>query len=263
MKTKLRRISESKKLTWADFSTPETDAMEKKYLPRTGEGENMATQTVTAVCKLIYKWFNDGDVFDNTYALEGWANDLSSYANWLDGHVPEAADVLARIENVTGEDDYTRLLYDLMNATLNQGLLSTLETIPATDSVYDCDGPYEFKEPVTCPECGSECDEYDLDHYGMCSDCYNGQNEDEEFYESRKARSKKSLKESEEDGWPQDVLDTLGTKPLDDFESLLYELRNCTRGSMTGCETFTDLADYIRGIANTLLTRADEIECLE
>lgn len=203
MKTKRRRISESKRLTWADFSTPETDAMEKKYLPRTGEGENMATQTVTAVCKLIYKWFNDGDVFDNTYALEGWANDLSSYANWLDSHVPEAADVLARIENVTGESDYTRLLYDLMNTTLNQGLLSTLETIPATDSVYDCDGPYEFKEPVTCPECGAECDEYDLDHYGMCSDCYNEQqyeeeDDEEDFYESRKS-NRRVIKESDYD----------------------------------------------------------------
>ena len=53
------------------------------YMPIQGEGDTMATQAVTAVNKLIYKWYNDGDVYDNTYQMNGWANDLSSYANWL------------------------------------------------------------------------------------------------------------------------------------------------------------------------------------
>ena len=57
------------------------------YLPDTGEGDTMATQICTAVNKLIYGWYNDGDVYDNTYMIDGWCNDLSSYANWLYGHV--------------------------------------------------------------------------------------------------------------------------------------------------------------------------------
>ena len=52
-----------------------------KYLPSYGEGKNKAEQAVTVVNKLVYKWYNDGDVFDNSYYLEGWGNDLSSYAN--------------------------------------------------------------------------------------------------------------------------------------------------------------------------------------
>ena len=54
-----------------------------KYLPRQGEGENMATQIVTVVNKLVYKWYNDGDVYDNTHMLDGWCNDLSSYATYI------------------------------------------------------------------------------------------------------------------------------------------------------------------------------------
>ena len=62
------------------------DGLMDKYLPMHGEGETKATQIVTAVNKLVYKWYNDGDVFDNTLHLEGWANDLSDYANWLADH---------------------------------------------------------------------------------------------------------------------------------------------------------------------------------
>lgn len=47
------------KFEWAD----------EKYLPCRGEGETKATQIVTAINKLVYKWYNDGDVFDNTHYL--------------------------------------------------------------------------------------------------------------------------------------------------------------------------------------------------
>ena len=74
------------------------DGLNDKYLPISGEGETKATQIVTAVSKLVYKWYNDGDVFDNTFHLEGWANDLSSYANWLYEHT-DADNILANISN--------------------------------------------------------------------------------------------------------------------------------------------------------------------
>ena len=70
-----------------------------KYLPDSGEGDNMATQTVTAVNKLVYKWYNDGDVYDNSTAsgLDGWGNDLSDYANWLAKNIDGCKDILDRI----------------------------------------------------------------------------------------------------------------------------------------------------------------------
>lgn len=145
-------------LNWSDFSTPESDAMEKKYLPDNGEGDNKATQAVTACVKLIYKWFNDGDVFDNTYTLKGWANDLSTYANWLYKFVPGTQDILRRIERINDEEEYTQLLYDLMNTVMTEKLLGKLESQSAEDSVYECIGPFEFDDSYD-----DDDDEYDDD----------------------------------------------------------------------------------------------------
>lgn len=224
-------VENMKKLTeghsWDDFSDPETDSIEKEYLPDSGEGETMMHQAVTAATKLIYKWFNDGDVFDNNYGLKGWANDLSSYANWLDENIPEAEPILARIKTIgSDEDAYTDLLYDLMKAVFNPNMVTEYAEQPKTGTIYDCDGPYNFYEAPTCPECGQECDEWDIEHYGMCSDCYNDQynnDEDEEeddLYESkkitrktleeaRKAKKKEhkayKMKEDEEADWAWDL----------------------------------------------------------
>ena len=159
----MRKLTESETTphyNWEDFSDPATDRIEKDFLPRSGEGENMMSQAVTATTKLIYKWFNDGDVFDNNYGLEGWVNDLSSYANWLDENIPEAEPILARIRNV-GRDRaaYTALLYDLMHAVFTDEMIVKYADKPKEGTIYDCDGPYNFYEAPTCPECGQECDE--------------------------------------------------------------------------------------------------------
>ena len=61
------------------------NALIEEYMPWRGEGDTKASQVATAVNKLIYKWWNDGDVFDNVHSgMDGWVNDLSSYANWLE-----------------------------------------------------------------------------------------------------------------------------------------------------------------------------------
>ena len=118
-----------------------------KYMPDQGEGENLASQIVTAVNKLIYKWYNDGDVFDNVNSgLNGWANDLSSYANWLYKYAP--GDVPAILKNIYGmgdENDYETLLQELADNLLDENLLSSLED-KKEGSIYDCDGPFEFNE---------------------------------------------------------------------------------------------------------------------
>lgn len=203
--------SETKELSWDDFSDPVTDRIEKEFLPANGEGDSMMSQAVTAATKLIYKWFNDGDVFDNTFGLQGWANDLSDYANWLDENIPEAAAILSRIKAVgSDENAYTQLLFDLMHAVFNDEMIVKYADKPVVGTIYDCSGPYSFYTAPTCPECGQECDEWDYQHYGMCSDCYNQQweepEEEEEYDESVKNRRrrvtesrKRYLKESEDD----------------------------------------------------------------
>jgi hypothetical protein len=91
---------------WSYYDKKEFDEIDEKYLPASGEGENMASQIVLAVNKLVYKWYNDGDVYDNTYGLEGWANDLSDYANWLWRYAD--ADVLMDIEKARNDSDYEK-----------------------------------------------------------------------------------------------------------------------------------------------------------
>lgn len=116
----------------------------EKYMPAQGEGNTMASQIVTAVNKLVYKWYNDGDVFDNTYSLEGWANDLSSYANWLFKYTSGCDEILDGIVDCCCDEDYEGLLEDLAALTLNVEYLTQFSERDVNGSIYDCEGPFQF-----------------------------------------------------------------------------------------------------------------------
>lgn len=120
--------------------------IDAKYLPERGEGENMATQIVTATTKLVYKWYNDGDVFDNTHQMRGWANDLSDYANWLYRYAEGADAILDGICDCDDDDDYELLLKELVDLTNTEEYLASYKEKAKTGSIYDCDGPFMFKE---------------------------------------------------------------------------------------------------------------------
>lgn len=128
--------------SWSDFD--QFNDICDKYLPVRGEGDSMATQIVTAITKLVYKFFNDGDVFDNTHYLEGWANDLSSYANWLYAHVPLKE--LEEIYEIRSEEEYSNLLYKIANKCMNEDFLSKFVDKGTRGSIYNEDGPFKFEE---------------------------------------------------------------------------------------------------------------------
>ena len=117
-----------------------------KYLPVEGEGDTKATQIVTAVNKLVYKWYNDGDVYDNTYYLEGWANDLSSYANWLSTYVKKSRKILQQIRYIVVGSDYEELLKELADTLLDEQFLAEQEEITKVGSIYNCSGEFMFEE---------------------------------------------------------------------------------------------------------------------
>lgn len=119
------------------------DELIHKYMPRIGEGDTVASQICTAVNKLIYKWYNDGDVFDNTYAMRGWCNDLSSYANWLWEHTT-AAPILEKIKDCNGDDDYEYLLKELADELLDAEWLYFMSHSAAQGSIYECSGLFKF-----------------------------------------------------------------------------------------------------------------------
>ncbi|MDO4527689.1 MAG: hypothetical protein Q4C03_02750 [bacterium] len=132
------------RVDWSYFN--KFEAIDEKYLPARGEGENMATQIVTATAKLVYKWYNDGDVYDNTKYLKGWCNDLSSYANWLAEYVPGTKAILDRVWDCRNEAEYENILKDLIDLTNTEEFLERYVSKEKQGSVYDCEGDYVFEE---------------------------------------------------------------------------------------------------------------------
>lgn len=130
---------------WSYFD--KFEVISGKYLPLQGEGETMATQIVTATTKLVYKWYNDGDVYDNVNSpMQGWLNDLSSYANWL-AQYAGVLNTLAAIGDCYSESDYEDLLKELTDILLDDEYLEAMNKRPKQGSIYKCDGPFEWEDP--------------------------------------------------------------------------------------------------------------------
>lgn len=140
-------LDESVKLNeaaWEDFDVF-SDRLEK-YLPSSGEGETKASQFATAISKLVYKWFNDGDVYDNNYGMEGFANDISSYANWIYKYI-DGGEILKRIEKIGNDESrYENILLDLCSLTCTENKLEKLAQEPKEGSVYECNGPFSMSK---------------------------------------------------------------------------------------------------------------------
>lgn len=117
----------------------------EKYLPDRGEGETKASQIATAVNKLVYRWYNDGDVFDNHYGLDEYGyNDVSSYANWLYGNVPGCKAILEKIyHNCSSGSAYEKILDDLLGLCGDNELLEKFNEQPAQGSIYNAQGPFD------------------------------------------------------------------------------------------------------------------------
>ena len=129
----------------------------------------MASQAMVALNKLVYKYYNDGDVYDNRYRLKGWANDISSYANWLYEYIPETAKILNNVRRVQDESGYEDLLKDLTEVICDDQLLADLAVEPKTGSVYNCNGPFEFIEDN---EYDGDEDDYDYEDEQNYDDNY-------------------------------------------------------------------------------------------
>ena len=135
-----------------------------KYMPMRGEGETKASQIVTAVNKLIYKWYNDGDVYDNTYYLSGWANDLSSYANWLYYHTG-TRNILDKITTCFSHDDYEKLLKELADKLLDEDYLAEQTKVEKVESIYKCVGKFQYVESYEEDEEEYDYEEDEEDEY--------------------------------------------------------------------------------------------------
>lgn len=142
------------------------DGINDKYLLPKGEGSTKATQIVTCVNKLVYKWYNDGDVFDNTKYLEGWANDLSDYANWLYQNTTEnVKTILDTVYGCYGDSEYEDLLQELTDELFNEKYLAEQNKLEKVGTIYECNGKFKFVEFKEDEEDYYDYDEDEEDYY--------------------------------------------------------------------------------------------------
>ena len=108
-----------------------------KYLPSEGQGENKASQLVTAANKIIYGWYNNGDT------ISGNGNDLTSYANWIDQHIkePEIRKIL-KDDYIDYSDTYylSEIILPLIKFVFREDFLEELAAQEIEGSIYNCDG---------------------------------------------------------------------------------------------------------------------------
>ncbi len=157
---------ETKKLESVDWSYfDKFEYYNDILLPAKGDGITMASQAVTACCKLVYKWYNDGDVYDNQYYLIGWANDISGSANWLYKYIPETQEILIKIKNCKNSIEYENILKELCDIVYSPELLNELNQKNKVGDAYNEDGLFKYVEPSY----------YEEEYY------YDEDNEEEEY----------------------------------------------------------------------------------
>lgn len=197
------------------------------YMPARGEGETKASQLVTAVNKLVYKWYNDGDVYDTTGILEGWANDLSSYANWIYKYIPRSRNILDGIFDCYNGDEYEDLLLELAEATMDDEDVENLAKEPKEGSIYECDGPFEFNYDYGDDD---EEDWYEDSEY-----------EEEETWDEGDIESSVDITAAEGEDVLQDTLRTL----KDDFEYILSGIEKLDRSSAEDSRMGLEIAEKL------------------
>ena len=108
-----------------------------KYLPEDGQGENKASQLVTAANNIIYGWFNNGDT------ISGDGNDLTSYANWIDKHIkePEIRKIL-KDDYINYDDTYylSEIILPLIRFVFREDFLEGLASQEIEGDIYECQG---------------------------------------------------------------------------------------------------------------------------
>ena len=108
-----------------------------KYLPSKGQGENKASQLVTAANNIIYGWYNNGDT------ISGDGNDLTSYANWIHKYIkePEIRKIL-KDDHIDYNDTYylSEIILPLIKFVFREDFLEGLASQEIEGDIYECNG---------------------------------------------------------------------------------------------------------------------------
>ncbi len=211
------------------------------YMPVRGEGDTKASQLVTAVNKLVYKWYNDGDVFDTTGAMDGWANDLSSYANWLYTYIPRTRSILDRIYDCFNDSEYGDLLWDLAETTLDEEDVYNLNKELKEGSIYDCDGPFEFVAPEEDEEDPWEYEEEEM--------------WEEEMWEDEDIESSTNIYAADT---PNEAIQETIRNLKDDFDFILSGVEKLDRSSAEDSRVGLEIAEKLSNNMQEIISDISE-----
>lgn len=134
------------------------------YLPPIGQGDTMATQLSTAINRIIYRWFNDGDTI--------WTDECQSCADWLYQNIDGADAIIDSLNEYDfagsphiKDRDIKALYEDGLESLLKYSVpdeegMKELDEEPLAGSIFDCEGPV-----LTTMEGHQEDDDWDDDDW--------------------------------------------------------------------------------------------------
>ncbi len=181
--------------------------------------------------------------------------------DYKDFHIAHEV-ILGRMDGLSDEEIIDKIL-SFKNESLNEGyynddvdeILNDIENILHDNGL---DGFYPF---VNSPsgdwisiDCGSDSSVRPQIAKVLKAAGYNADyDEYDDYIEIDLTDLCESLNEELEDtdGWG-DEIEYILSESFSELENLMYEVRNCRRGSYTSCETAEELADYIHRLAEDL-----------
>lgn len=107
------------------------------YLPMYGEGDSLASQIVTAACRIGYRYINDGDMVRRRRAYY-----VASPANWLTHHVAGSGKILRTMSAARSPAEYETALNELMRLCMDEGMLARAANSPTDGSIFRCAGTF-------------------------------------------------------------------------------------------------------------------------
>lgn len=123
-----------------------------KLVPAAGKAETVAGEIIRAICKITYRWFNDGDYAGYGYGMET-AGSACTYLTGFDEIEPHIYTLLNIVDD---EESYEKALLALSNVVINY--------LESHKELFSEKNEEDFQE---CFEwCGDDDEEEERRHWG-------------------------------------------------------------------------------------------------
>ena len=122
------------------------DYLFNKYVPQEGKAKTVGGEIIRALCRVVYRWMNDGDMFFKDYGIETCA---ASAIFLMDNCNQEISNLIIDLSETQSEDYYTKGL-----EKLKQQVLKFLD-----------ENSKLFKKPNTNDSLKTNVDDYNTAYY--------------------------------------------------------------------------------------------------